>query len=450
MSTGQNTLSPASVGWGSHGVLLLLAMVFADNFVGRQILAVMIEPIKSEFGVSDTAMGLISGLAFAAVYAVMGLPAGRLVDRMPRTRLLAMACLLWAGATMACGLAGGFLTLAIARMLVAVSESPTTSASLSIIADLYPPQRRSFAISCFTSAPTFSSIVGLSIGAWVVEHYGWRSGFIALGAPALLFSVLLAFVVRDPQRGRWDLTPHAHAPSPLLGMRAEAGELWALPAYRCLILAGGLTTLSSYAIGMWNTSFLVRSHGLSLQHAGLLVGVICGISAGIGGLFSGWLSDRLSCRHPHWQVSIPVLGHVTALCALIPYLLWSDTVLIRVGNLPIPTAMLWCALYAFFTVWWVAPSYNLVSQLVAPGRRGSAMALQTIVSTLLGVGVGPLIVGLCSDLLVPVFGQESLRYALMLMSLPVLGSVLLLARTATHASRTAYRHAAIVLPTPAV
>jgi predicted MFS family arabinose efflux permease len=108
---------------------------------------------------------------------------------------------------------GKFLALAIARMLVAVSESPTTSASLSVIADLYPPQRRSLAISCFTSAPTFSSIIGLSIGAWVVEHYGWRAGFIALGAPAVLFSALLAFVVRDPQRGRWDLTPHAQAPS---------------------------------------------------------------------------------------------------------------------------------------------------------------------------------------------------------------------------------------------
>lgn len=433
-------LSPARVGWGSHGLLLLLAMVFADNFVGRQILAVMVEPIKSEFAVSDTAIGLISGLAFAAVYALMGLPAGRLVDRMPRVRLLAISCLLWAVATMACGLAGSFLALAFARMLVAVSESPTTSASLSLIADLYPPQRRSFAISCFTAAPTFSSIIGLSIGAWVVEHYGWRSAFIALGVPALAFSAILAFLVRDPQRGRWDVTPQPHTPPALLGMGAEARKLWALPAYRCLILAGGLTTLSSYAIGMWNTSFLVRSYGLSLQHAGLLAGVICGVSAGIGGLFSGWLSDRLCRRNPHWQVSIPIFGHLAAICALVPYLLWSDSLLVRLGDVPIPTAMLWCALYAFFAVWWVAPSYNLVTQLVPPGRRGSAMALQTIVSTLLGVGIGPLATGLISDMLLPLFGQESLRYALLLVNLPVICSVLLLMRTASHASSTGYGH----------
>ena len=441
MTAPAGVLPPATVGWGSHGLLFLLAMVFADNFVGRQILAVMVEPIKSEFDISDTAIGLISGLAFAVVYAVVGLPAGRLVDRMPRIRLLAMTCLLWAAATLACGLAGSFLALALARMLVAISESPTTSASLSLISDLYPPQRRSFAISCFTAAPTFSSIVGLSIGAWVVEHYGWRSGFIALAIPALAFSAILAFFVREPQRGRWDPAPHAHTQPALLGMGAEARKLWALPAYRCLILAGGLTTLSAYAIAMWNTSFLMRSHGLSLQHAGLLVGIVCGISAGTGGLFSGWLSDRLCRRHPRWQVFIPVAGHLAATSALIPYLLWSAGLLTRVGDVPIPAAMLWCALYSFFSVWWVAPSYNLVTQLVPPNRRGTAMALQTIVSTLLGIGVGPLLTGLFSDLLLPVFDHESLRYALLLVNLPVICAVLLLLRTAHHASRTDYRHA---------
>lgn len=427
MSAAVPALSAAPVGWRAHGLLALLAVVFADNFVGRQILAVMIEPIKAEFGVGDTAMGLISGLAFAAVYALVALPAGRLADRLPRTRLLGASCLLWALATMACGLAGGFLLLAIARMLVAVSESPTTSASLSLIADLYPPQKRSFAISCFTCAPTFSSIIGLSIGAWVVDQYGWRSAFIALGLPALVFAATLAFLVRDPQRGRWDLAPHA--PTAPAGLTREARELWALPAYRWMILAGGLTTLGSYAIAMWNTSFLVRSHGLSLQHAGLLAGVVCGMAAGFGGLFSGWLSDRLSRHGAQWQLRIPVIGHLTAMAALAAYLLWPDPVLLHLGGLPVPVAMLWCALYSFFAVWWVAPSYNLVTQLVPANRRGTAMALQTIVSTLLGIGSGPLLAGVLSDLLLPLAAHDSLRYALLLVNLPTLASVLLLLRT---------------------
>lgn len=433
MSVAAPALSAAPVGWRAHGLLALLAVVFADNFVGRQILAVMIEPVKAEFGVGDTAMGLISGLAFAAVYALTGLPAGRLADRMPRTRLLAASCLLWALATMACGLAGSFLLLAIARMLVAVSESPTTSASLSLISDLYPPQKRSFAISCFTSAPTFSSIIGLSVGAWVVDQYGWRLAFVALGLPALAFAATLGFLVRDPQRGRWDLTPHTPAPS--AGLTREARDLWALPAYRWMILAGGLTTLGSYAIAMWNTSFLVRSHDLSLQHAGLLAGVVCGTAAGFGGLFSGWLSDRLSRHDGQWQFRIPIIGHLTALAALAAYLLWPNPVLFHLGSLPVPVAMLWCALYSFFAVWWVAPSYNLVTQLVPANRRGTAMALQTIVSTLLGIGSGPLLAGMVSDLLLPLAGQDSLRYALLLVNLPTLVSVCLLLRTARRLGR---------------
>lgn len=436
LTTNARGLPSTTVGWRNHGLLLLLAMVFADNFVGRQILAVMIDPIKAEFGVGDTAMGLISGLAFAVVYAVLGLPAGRLVDRLPRTRLLALSCLLWALATMACGLAGGFIVLAIARMLVAVSESPTTSASLSLIADLYPPQRRSFAISCFTAAPTFSSIIGLSIGAWVVEHYGWRSAFFALGIPALLFCALLA-LVREPVRGRWDLG-HVPAAGPRLSLGSEARKLWALPAYRCLILAGGLATLSSYAIGMWNTSFLIRSHGLSLQHAGMLVGVICGVAAGTGGMFAGWLNDRLSHHSPHWQILIPVIGHLIALAALIIYLLWPAGLTGHFAGVPIPAAMLWCAVYSFFVVWWVAPSFNLVTQLVPASRRGTAMALQTIVSTLLGIGTGPLLTGLFSDLLAPLFAEQSLRYALVLVNVPILLSVGLLARTAVHAHKIGY------------
>ena len=433
-------MSNPHVGWRSHGLLLLLAAVFADNFVGRQIMAVMIEPIKRDFGVSDTAMGLISGLAFAGVYALLALPAGRLADRMSRTRLLAVACLLWAVATLLCGLAVSFWMLALARMAVAVSESPTTSASMSMIADLYPPHRRSLAISCFTAAPTFCAVIGLSLGAWIVEHYGWRTGFIVIGMPALLFSTLLG-LIKDPPRGRWDLAT-AHAAHPLQSLAHEARNLWALPAYRCLIMAGGLSTLSSYAIGMWNTSFLVRSHGLSLQHAGLLAGFICGGLAGIGALFSGWLSDHLTPRNPHWQMGIPIIGHVAATCALITYLLWPNTIWTHLGDVPLPSAMGWCALYSFFAVWWVAPSYNLVTQLVPSNRRGTAMALQTLLSTLLGIGLGPLLAGLFSDALQPAFGIESLRYSLLFLCLPVLGSIALLFRTARHAAHTHYRHVA--------
>lgn len=411
--------------WHSHGLLFLMALMYADNFVGRQILAVMIEPIKQEFGASDSAMGLISGLAFAAVYAVLGLPAGRLADRLPRTRLLAASCLLWALATMACGLAGGFLVLILARMAVATAEAPATPTAFSLIADLYPPHRRSFAISCFTAAPTFAALLGLAVGAWLVETHGWRTTFILIGLPGLLIAALLAVTVREPQRGRWEIN---HVPAAPQGMLRTALELWREPALRCLLIAGGFCTLSGYALAMWNASFLVRSHGLSLQQAGLLAGLVGGGVAAIGTLTSGWLTDRLAQRSRLWLIGIPLLGNLIGGLAIAAYLLWPAGTLLHWGALAVPTALLWCALACFFSVWWVAPSYTLITHLAAPDRRGTVMAMQTILSTILGVGLGPLATGMLSDLLLPAFGQESLRHALLATSATVVLPMLLLWR----------------------
>jgi len=412
-------------------LLLLLAMMYADNFVGRQIIAVMIEPIKQEFAVSDTAMGLVSGLAFAAVFVLLGLPAGRLADHLSRPRLLAVSSLLWALATLACGLAGSFAVLVMARMAVAVFESPNTSSAMSIIADLYPPQRRSFAIACYTAAPTFSTIIALCLGAWVVEHYGWRAGFFVVALPALLISAVFAFAVRDPQRGRFDLLPVHNAIS-RPGLLASARELWALPAYRCLVLACGITTFSAYAYAIWNASFLVRSHNMPLQYAGILVGLIGGTCAGLGALFSGWITDRLAVRHHEWHIGIPVLGHLLGSSTLIIYLLWPQDILLFVGSVPIPSAMLWCALSSFCSVWWIGPCFSLLTQLVPASRRATAVALQTIVTTLCGVGIGPLATGLLSDALTPWFAEQSLRYALVLVSATIVVPIALLWRTHQH------------------
>lgn len=411
--------------WHSHGLLFLLALMYADNFVGRQILAVMIEPIKQEFGASDSAMGLISGLAFAAVYAVLGLPAGRLADRLPRTRLLAASCLLWALATMACGLAGGFLVLVLIRMAVATAEAPATPTAFSLIADLYPPHRRSFAISCFTAAPTFAALIGLAGGAWLVETHGWRTTFILIGLPGLLIAALLAVTVREPQRGRWEIN---HVPAAPQGLLRTALELWREPALRCLLIAGGFCTLSGYALAMWNASFLVRSHGLSLQQAGLLAGLVGGGVAAIGTLTSGWLTDHMAQRSRLWLIGIPLLGNLIGGLAIAAYLLWPAGTLLHWGALAVPTALLWCALACFFSVWWVAPSYTLITHLAAPDRRGTVMAMQTILSTILGVGLGPLATGMLSDLLLPAFGQESLRHALLATSATVVLPMLLLWR----------------------
>lgn len=395
-------------------MLALLVVAYASSFIGRQIMSVMIEPIKLEFGVSDTAMGLVSGLSFAAVYALLGLPAGRLADRHSRMRVLAITAALWALATLLCGMATGFLMLALVRMLVAATEAPVTPTSLSLIADLYPVRNRSLAISCFTGAPTLSAIVGLSMGAWLVDVHGWRTGFVLIAIPLLFLSLVFGFLVREPQRGRWDGV--ADQPDPGETLRQAAMTLLRNRPYLILMSASALTTFSAYAFAMWNTSFLVRSHALSLQHAGILAGVVSGASMAFGGVFSGWLTDRLSSVNRAWLLRIPLLGHLLGLAGMVLYLLWPQATWLTVAGLPVPTAMLWAALSGFFSIWWVAASFNLLTQLVSPWQRATAIALQTVFSTLLGIGLGPLAVGLLSDALGGAFGNDSLRYAILFIS----------------------------------
>jgi predicted MFS family arabinose efflux permease len=174
------------------------------------------------------------------------------------------------------------------------------ASSLSMIADLYSPQRRSFAISCFTTAPTLAAILALSLGAWLVEFYGWRTTFMLVGLPALVLSLVLAFLVQEPRRGAWDAKPQLEIP--VQGMLASARSLWAQPAYRTLIIASAVTTLGANAYSMWNATFLVRIHGLELRQAGMLAGLFGGGSAAIGMLFGvglgplsiGLLSDALT------------------------------------------------------------------------------------------------------------------------------------------------------------
>lgn len=432
---------PVASPWRRHGLLLLLTLLYTDNFIGRQVLAVMIGPIQREFGVGDTAMGLVSGLAFAAVYAVFALIAGRQADRVPRTRLLGLCALCWGLATILCGLSTGFFVLVLARMLVAVVEAPVTASSLSMIADLYPPRRRAFAISCFTTAPTLAAILALSLGAWLVEQYGWRQAFMVIGTPALGLALVLGLVVREPRRGTWDAPTSLELP--VQSMLGSVRGLWGQPAFRTLIIASAITTLGANAYGMWNATFLVRIHGLELRQAGLLAGVIGGGSAALGMLFSGWITDRLVGRHPVWRLRIPQIGHLVGIVAMLAYLLWPSDARIMLGELPVPVAMLWCGMNGFFAVWWVGPVLSHITHLVAPDARATALAIQTVAVTVFGVGLGPLAIGAISDLLSLALGDASLRYALLFCVLTPLVAMGFLHRVARlEAEQAAHRERA--------
>lgn len=413
-----------------HILLLVLTLFYIETFVGRQIMAVMIEPIKAEFGASDAQMGLLTGLAFAIVFALTGLSAGRLADKVNRIKLLAASALCWCIFTAISGMATGFFMLLVMRMLIAVSESPVTSASLSLLADTYPLEQRSFAISCFTSGATFSAIIALTIGSHWVEQYGWRHTLFIVSLPALLISLLFFFVLRDPRKdassrasldAAEQLKTHAIA-----GFRASTKSLLKLKDYRMLVYASSIATIGANSFGMWNATFLVRSHDLSLTHAGMMAGIFGGGSAALGILLSGYLADRIAKRRG--ILWLPLVGHIMGWLSIVAYLLWPIGLGDELLFAGIPFAMIFCASASFFSVWWFSPSITLLTTIVPANQRALAISMQTVSITLLGVGLGPMLVGFLSDLFSDIAGTESLRYALIVTSSSTLIAVLILFR----------------------
>jgi MFS family permease len=404
------TSQPHRAGLRTHAGLALLALVYIFSYIDRQAIAVLIEPLKHEFRVSDTAIGLVSGFAFAVFYAGLGVPIGRLADRGNRRNIVALCCGLWSLATMACGLCMQFWQLVLARMGVAVGEAGGMAPSVSLIADLYPPQRRSLILSIYMLGPNLGVLVGLAAGGWIAQTYGWRAAFLFFGAPGIVLAALVRLVVREPQRGVFELASAQSGTQRTL--RQQLAHLWSIRALRYLCLACGSAGVAAYGYGIWATTFLVRTYGMTLAQAGFAFGVASGVGAIAGAIVSGALCDRLVARDRRWQLALPMAGIALCLPAVYAFLLWPSTACWRMGALCLPHAMVFVVVFSFFASWFPALSYAAASQVVTADERSTAAALINLFLTLFGAGLGPFVIGVLSDYLVPLYGHDALRYAL--------------------------------------
>lgn len=400
-----------------HWTLLMLLLVYAMSLIDRQIMGVLIEPVKHEFGVSDTAMGLLTGLAFALFYSVLAVPLGRYADKANRRNFVSMCCVAWSGMTVLCGMAGGYWQLMLARVGVAVGEAGGTAPSLSMISDLYPPQQRTRAMSVFMLGPHLGTLIGLGLGSWIAFHYGWRSAFIWMGLPGVAIALVLRFTGKEPQRGMFDTEATRQQAKPVSSIRQVVREAMANRAFLRISGAGMLLGFAGYGIGIWNTAFLVRSHGLTLQNAGLLVGVSGGIAAIIGALGSGWLCDRLARRNVRWHIGVPIVGTVISIPMGLAYLLYPAADPWHLGSMLIPKAMVFSLFFSIFAVWWTAPSYTALTAIIPSDRRATVLAIYNLGLTAIGGGLGPLTVGILSDSMTGTFGADALRWALAAMLL---------------------------------
>ena len=406
-----------SPGWRSHYSLLLLLFVYTMSFIDRQIMSILIQPIKTEFNVSDSAMGLLTGLAFALFYSGLAVPFGRYADRANRRNFIAYCCAVWSVMTALCGMASGYWMLALARAGVAVGEAGGQSPSISVIADHYPPDKRARAMSVYMLGPQLGIVFGLGLGGWIAQHYGWRSAFAWMSVPGVAAALLLRVSAVEPQRGRWDDSVDQPVGQPSPGAQAEPlrgilRDLWASDAFTRIACAGLLLGFVGYGIGIWTPAFLVRSYGVTLQSAGAMIGILGGFAAITGALTGGWLCDLMAKRDPRWRMGVPMVGCLIAFFAGAAFYILPAGESWHIAGLAVPGAMGFYMLFAFSSVWWTAPLYATLASLVSAHRRSTALAIFNLFFTLIGSGLGPLAVGVLSDLLTPRFGNEALRWAL--------------------------------------
>jgi predicted MFS family arabinose efflux permease len=414
-------------------VLAILVVVYAVNFIDRNILSVLLQPIKEELGASDTAMGLLTGFAFAVFYTFAGIPIARLADRGSRRAIMAVGIAAWSGLTAASGLARSFAGLALARIGVGIGEASATPAAHSLISDYFPPERRTRALAIYNVGSSLGILLGLVLGGWLKEEIGWRATFAVVGLPGLLVAFGVWLGIPEPRRGLSESRgDRGDAP----GLRETLRFLGGQPSYLHVAFAAALYACPSYGLLHWAPTFLVRVHHLGYAELGWKLGPIVGISSAVGVLAAGALCDRLAKRDVRWLCWVPALSSLILVPCCVVFALAPDPNLALLAYVPVNLV----------TAVFAPPSYAIGQGLAQLRMRALASAIMLFVINLIGLGLGPTLVGMLSDAMEPRLGVESLRYALVAsLGLALWGSVhsVVAARTlAADLARTAGAEAA--------
>jgi len=410
---------PFSRGYTRYAMWLLLG-IYIVNFLDRQVINILAEPIKNDLGLSDTQLGLMSGLAFAVFYTFLGIPLARLAERRNRAYIIGGSVAVWSGFTALCGQAQNFVQLVLCRIGVGVGEAGCTPPAHSLIADMVPKEKRSSALAFYAMGTPLGGLLGLVLGGLVADAYGWRAAFLVAGVPGLLFAVLAFTTLKEPRRV---MAEHAaKVAAAQASFRDTVRYLTTKPTFWLIAGGASIKAFIGYGHAPFSASFFLRNHteeiaglaasvGLkSVGFLGIAIGVMAGVGGALGSYFGGWIADTVARRNLGHQMITPALG------ALFSVPVYCAAVLVDSAVL----GLCLIGLNYLLASTWYGPVYGSAQSIVPAHMRATTAALLLFVINLVGLGLGPLAVGAVSDWLNVGFGlgsAEGVRWALILSTL---------------------------------
>ena len=411
--------TPFSKGYTRYAMWLLLG-IYVINFLDRQVINILAEPIKQELGLADWQLGLMSGLAFAVFYTFLGIPIARMAERKNRAVIIGSAVAVWSGFTALCATAGNFWQLIIYRIGVGVGEAGCTPPAHSLIVDYMPKEKRASALAFYSMGTPIGGLLGLVMGGLVADAYGWRAAFLVAGVPGLLFAVLAIFTLKEPRKIMAQHSAQVAAAS------ATFGETLAYLSKRntfwYISFAAAIKAFIGYGHAPFTASFFLRNHPAEIAalaerfgvgpvgFLGLALGLISGTAGAIGSIVGGWIADKYGKNDLRAYMVAP------ALASLVTIPVYITAVTIDSASI----ALCILAINAFMATLWYGPVYGTGQSVVPPHMRATASALLLFIINLVGLGLGPLAVGILSDVFNKGMGMgaaEGIRWALIVSAL---------------------------------
>ena len=386
---------------GRAWVLAVLTMVYTFNHLDRQVIITVLEPIKAAMQLSDQQLGLLTGLSFALVYATLGIPVAYLADRSNRRTIIALALLVWSGATAVCGVTQNFWQLFLARMGVGIGEAGGTPPATSMISDLYAPRERAMALGIYTTGIGFGIMLGYIVGALVYANFGWRAAFFAAGVPGILLAIVLRFTVKEPKRGISE-NRHTETDEPAPSMMETFRFMMSQSSYMFLLLGCLLICVSANAYVAFTSSHLQRTYDLQPQDVAIPLGLLIGGVGSVGAIVIGFICDKLSAKDLRWR---PWIIAVTSAIAL-PF-----AFMFLQAATPME-AYIWNVVPNFVGLIYASIAYTASQELVKLRMRSFSSAFTLFCLTLIGISGGPWVTGFLSDMFAAGGHDAPLKHAL--------------------------------------